>query len=379
MSSFNRPLPRLTVAAFTFALLVVSLSSCAKNDPATPPAPAATTTVAPDEIIATVNGSPVSRKFYEMFLRNGREELGLTADTEEGRRKLEELREGIVSELIDRALIAQEAGRRGLQVTPERLSQTEQREIAKLGGERQFAEYLQTHNFTRDEYRAGIRDMIYGELLTEEAAAQSTVSDEEIKTYYETQRRRDGGSLQLPERVTAAHILVNARPQTISQELQRERGLNGDALAVAVRGELERRRARATELRREAARAGANFAELARARSDDAATRERGGDLGTFAHGAHTRAFDDAAFALKPGEVSDVIETEYGYHIIKLTGREPARAVRLEEAAPEIRTRLLKEKRARLLAGWLKEARGKAKVSIREAYRFGGLKTEFPA
>jgi parvulin-like peptidyl-prolyl isomerase len=377
MPSFKRLLTRTTIATFTFALLVLSLA-CAKNDPATPPAPAA---AAPDEIIATVNGSPVSRKFYEMFLRNGREALGLNADTEEGRRKLDELREGIVSELVDRALIAQEAVRRGLQVTPERLSQTEQREIMKLGGERQFAEYLQTHNLTRDEYRAVIRDMIYGELLTEAAAAQSTVSDEEIKTYYEAQRRRgDDPSLQLPERVTAAHILVNARPQTISQELQREQGLTGDALAVAVRRELEQRRARAAELRREAARAeGANFAELARARSDDAATRERGGDLGTFARGAHTRAFDDAAFKLKPGEVSEVIETEYGYHVIKLTGREPARAVRLEEAAPEIRARLLAEKRARLLALWLKEARGKAKVSIKEAYRFGGLKTEFPA
>ncbi|MCA1564258.1 MAG: peptidylprolyl isomerase [Acidobacteria bacterium] len=378
MSSFNRPPRCITIAAFTCALLLILSLACAKDDP-TRPSAATTTTDAPDEIIATVNGSPVSRKFYEMFLRNGREELGLTADTEEGRRKLDELREGIVSELIDRALIAQEAGRRGLHVTPERLGQTEQREITKLGGERQFAAYLQTHNLTRDEYRAGIRDMIYGELLTEEAAAQSTVSDEEIKTYYEAQRRRSDPSLQLPERVTAAHILVNARPQMISQELQREQGLTGAALAAAVRGELERRRARAAELRREAARAGANFAELARAYSDDAATRERGGDLGTFAHGAHTRAFDDAAFALKPGEVSAVVETEYGYHVIKLAGREPARAVRLEEAAPEIRTRLLKEKRARLLADWLKEARGKAKVSISEAYRFGGLKTEFPA
>ena len=155
--------------------------------------------------------------------------------------------------------------------------------------------------------------------------------------------------------------------------------MTGDALAAAVRGELEQRRARAAELRREAARAGANFAELARQYSDDAATRERGGDLGTFAHGAHTRAFDDAAFKLKPGEVSEVIETEYGYHILKLTAREPSRAVSLEEAAHGIRTRLLAQKQARLLADWLEEARRKAQVRVKEAYRFGELKTKFPA
>lgn len=383
MSTFTRLLRRTIVATLASALLVVSLSSCAKSDrdasppPAAPVPPAAA--VAPDETIADVNGRPVSRKLYEMFLRNGREALGLNADTEEGRRKLDELREGIVSELVDRALIAQEAERRGWQVAPERLSHTEQREIAKLGGERQFAEYLKTHNLTRDEYRAQIRDIIYGEMLTEEAAAQSTVSDEEIKTYYEARRRLGDPSLQLPERVTAAHILFNARPQTISQELQRERNLTGDALAAAVRGRLEQRRALAEEVRRNAVQKHASFANLALEYSDDAATRERGGDLGTFAHGAHTRAFDDAAFKLKPGEVSGVVETEYGYHIIKLTEREPARAVRLAEAADGIRTRLLAEKQARLLAGWLRDARGKAKVSIKEAYRFGRLQAEFPA
>jgi parvulin-like peptidyl-prolyl isomerase len=360
-------------------LLILSLASCAKNETAAPHA-ATTTTAAnsPDEIIATVNDRPVSRKLYEMFLRNGREALGVGEETAEGRRKLEELREGIVSELIDRALIAGEAVRRGLPVTPELLSRIEQREIMKLGGDTQFAEYLRTHDLTRDEYAASVRDMAYGELMTEEAARHASVSDEEIKTYYEAQRRAGDASLRLPERVAAAHILVSARPQTISQQLQREQGMTGDALATAVRGELEQRRARAAELRREAARAGANFAELARQYSDDAATRERGGDLGTFAHGAHTRAFDDAAFKLKPGEVSEVVETEYGYHIVKLTGREPSRAVTLEEAAHGIRTRLLAQKQARLLADWLEEARRKAQVRIKEAYRFGELKTKFP-
>ncbi|HEX8129669.1 MAG TPA: peptidylprolyl isomerase [Pyrinomonadaceae bacterium] len=377
MSLFNRLLRRTTIATLASALLVLSLS-CAKNEPAAPHTATATAD-ATDEAIATVNDRPVSRKLYEMFLRNGREALGINPDTEEGRLKLYELREGIVSELIDRTLIAQEAERRGFQVMLERLNETEQREIAKLGGEQQFAEYLRTHNLTRDEYRAQIRDMVYGELLTEEAARQASVSDEEIKTYYEAHRRSGDPSLQLPERITAAHILINARPQTISQELQREQRLTGDMLAVAVRRELQRRRALAEEVRYNAVGRHASFANLAREYSDDAATRERGGDLGTFARGAHTRAFDDAAFKLKPGEVSEVVETEYGYHIIKLAGRDDARAVTLREATPDIRTRLLAEKQARLLAAWLKEARGKAKVSIREAYRFGRLKTEFPA
>lgn len=354
------------------ALLILSVA-CAKNDAPTP----TVATSAPDEIIATVNERPVSRKLYEMFLQNGREALGINPAKEEDRRKLEELREGIVSELVDRALISQEAERRGLQVTPERLAETESREITKLGGEGLFADYLQTHGLARDEYRAVVRDMIYGELMTEEAARQATVSDEEIKTYYEAHRKDE--PFQLPERITASHILVGARPQTVSEQIQREQGLTGDVLAIAVRAELKNRRALAEDLRRNAVQAHASFSSLAQKFSDDQATRERGGDLGTFARGAHTPAFDDAAFALKSGEVSNVVETEYGYHIIKSRGREPARTASLEEAAPDVRRRLVAQKQAALLAGWLKEARARANVRIKEAYRLGALKTEFPA
>lgn len=367
MSSFTRRPARNFIVALTLALLILS-AACAKNE---------TTTNAPDETIATVNDRPVSRKLYEMFLQNGREALGLNLAKEEDRRKLEELREGIVSELVDRALISQEAERRGIEITPERLAETESREITKLGGEGQFADYLREHNLSRDEYRAVVRDMLYGELMTEEAAREATVSDEEIKTYYEAHRKDE--SLQLPERITASHILINARPQAISEQIQREQGLTGDVLAGAVRGELKNRRALAEDLRRSAVKAHASFDSLAQEYSDDPATRARGGDLGTFARGAHTRAFDDAAFRLRTGEVSEVVETEYGYHVIKLRGREPARTVSLAEAAPEVRRRLVAQKQAALLAVRLKEARARASVRIKEAYRFGALKTEFPA
>lgn len=374
MPSFTRRAARKLIAALTLALLIISVA-CAKKETHAPTTAAETN--APGEIIATVNERPVPRKLYEMFLRNGSEALGLNPAKEEDRSKLEELREGIVSELIDRALIAQEGERRGLPVTPERFGEIESREITKLGGEAQFADYLRTHQLARDEYRAVVRDMLYGELMTEEAARQATVSDEEIKTYYEAHRKDE--FLQLPERITASHILINARPQTIAQELQREQGLTGDVLARAVQGELENRRAQAEDVRRNAIQSHASFASLAQQYSDDQATRERGGALGTFARGAHTRAFDDAAFALKAGEVSRVVETEYGYHVIKLHGREAARAVSLAEAAPEIRRRLVAQKQAALLAGWLREARARADVRIKEAYRFGALKTEFPA
>ena len=356
----------LVVSALCLLLLAACSRDGARNSPAFPAG----------EAVATVDGRAVPAKLYEMFLRNGREALSIDERTEDGRRQLGELREGVVAELIDRALITAEAERRGLRLTPEMLATREQQEITKLGGEQRFQQYLADHGLTRDDYRAVVRDMLYGELMTEEAGKSISISDEEVKTYYD--EHKADAWLQQPERVTASHVLVAARPNVVSQALGREKNLTGDALAAAVRAEIARLRGKAEELRRRAA-AGADFAALARAHSDDPASRERGGGLGTFAREAHTRAFDEAVFRLQPNEVGPVVETEFGFHVVKLHTRHPPRTFSLSEAAPEIRRRLLADKQARTLRDWLAEARRRSQVRVSEPYRFGALRNEYPA
>jgi peptidyl-prolyl cis-trans isomerase C len=327
-------------------------------------------------VVATINGRAVSTRLYEMYLRNGREALGLELDKEQGRRLFEQLKEGIVSELIDRFLVAQEAERRGLTITPERMTEAERRTIAQFGGDQKYDEYLSQNRLTRDEYREVLRTEIYGELLRAELSKGVAVSDLDIKAYYDAHKTEP--AFQIPERVTASHILVAARPNLIAQELQRDKGLAGEALTKAVREEMNARRARAEELRRKAA-GGADFAALARESSDDPSSRASGGELGTFTRDSHTRAFDDAAFALKPGATSAVVETDFGFHIIRVTAHEQARTMTIAEATPEISKRLQTEREAARLTDWLKEARRTATVRINEPFRFGKLRDEFPA
>ena len=327
-------------------------------------------------VVATVNDRPISTRLYEMYLKNGREELGLDPKTEDGRKKLDQLREGIVSEMIDRTLIAQEAERRGLAIAPEKIREAEERTIQQFGGEQKYDAYLAEHRLTRDEYREVIKSEIYGELMRQDVNKGLTVTDEEIGKYYEAHKMEP--QFQRPELVTASHILINARPNLISQQLQREKNLSGEALAKAAREELEKRRKLAEDVRGRAA-AGADFAALARQYSEDPSSREQGGSLGTFARNSHTSGFDDAAFALQPGRLSAVVQTEYGFHIIKVTAREAARSQTLAEATPEIRRLLLAEREAAKLTESLKELRRKARVRINEPFRFGALKNEFPA
>ncbi|MFL6228455.1 MAG: peptidylprolyl isomerase [Pyrinomonadaceae bacterium] len=363
--------PRATLFALAFCAL---LAACAKDS--TPSASNISADArAAGAVVANVNGRAISAKLYEMFLRNGRDALGIDEATPEGRRARAELQEGIVSDLIDRALVSADAERRGLRVTNDALDERERRETTQRGGEEKFRSFLSDHGLTREEYREVLRDQLYGEMLSDEAGKNVSVSDDEVKKYYG--EHKDDPAFEQPARVTAAHVLVAARPTVIAEQLRAEKHLAGDALATAVRDEVARRREKAEELRRRAA-AGADFTRLAREASDDPATRERGGDLGTFAPGSHTRAFDDAAFALKVGEVSPVVETEFGFHVIKLSGREPARRVTPAEAAPEIRQQLLAAKQAQLLKDWLAEARRRAQVRVAEPYRFGALKDQYP-
>jgi len=73
------------------------------------------------------------------------------------------------------------------------------------------------------------------------------------------------------------------------------------------------------------------------------------------------------------------VQTDFGFHVIKVTAREAARSATLAEAAPEIRRRLLAERQAQTLNDWLKDARRKAAIKLNEPYRFGELRKEFPA
>lgn len=327
-------------------------------------------------VVATVNGRAISTRLYEMYLKNGQEGLGIDSSTDEGKRKLALLREGIVSELIDRSLIAQEAERRGLLITPAEMTEAEQRAAVQFGGEKQYDEYLSRHRLSREEYREVIRSEIYGARLREEFSKKISVTDEDLKKYYD--EHKTDPSLQLPERVTASHILIAARPHQIRQQLQQDKNLTGDALEREVREEMARLRARAEDVRRKAL-TGADFAQLAREFSEDPSSREEGGALPAFTRNSHPKTFDDAAFALKPGAISQVIETDYGFHIIKVSAHEQARTETLEEAAAEIRQRLLSERLGRSLKEWLAGARRSAAIRISEPFRFGSLKEQFPA
>lgn len=123
------------------------------------------------ETVATVEGKKIDAKTYRMYLRNGIEALGLSESSEEGRRRVETLKESIIDELIDRTLIEAEAERRNVSITEEIFSTAYNRRVAELGGQEIYRAYLAEHSLTDQDFRRIVGQEILGELMQKELTA----------------------------------------------------------------------------------------------------------------------------------------------------------------------------------------------------------------
>jgi peptidyl-prolyl cis-trans isomerase C len=182
-------------------------------------------------------------------------------------------------------------------------------------------------------------DFIIQKLLQEEVVSKITVSDEETQESYEA--RKD--QFNEPEQVQASHILIMVKSEAPQEEKDAARKKIEDILAQV--------------------KAGEDFAELAKEHSD-CPSKERGGDLGFFAQGQMVKPFEEAAFALSEGEISDIVETQYGYHIIKATGRKPQRQIPFDEVKDQLQQSLLKQKTDTEVKNWIDELRANATIEI---------------
>lgn len=315
-------------------------------------------------VVATVDGVGIPSSLFRTYVRSGSEALRLDKTTEEGHKALLALEQGVLDELIDRTLVAAEARRRGLVVGDADVARRLDQLVAQIGGEPGYRSYLAEHGLSDAEFRGSIEQELLGLRLQTELTRGVIASESELRSAFAEERRNPALRALFvdPEQVAASHILIAARPALIERDL-RARGLSGTAVAEAVREEMERRRQRAEAVRGRAA-AGKDFALLARELSEDPSSRAQGGDLGAFARGIHTKSFDDAAFALPPGSVSPVVQTEYGYHVIVVRRHQPERERRLEEVRGGLEARLLSRKRAQHLRSWLERRRRNAEVRV---------------
>ena len=301
---------------------------------AAPPAPPAKPVPAVlPAVVARVNGVDIASADLEKAIRNLEANVGNAIPAE----RRNEIYRGILDQLIEMRLLEQEAASRNIKATDAEIQQGIDQMKQQAPSPEAFTKALASRKMTEADLRAEARQRLaVDKLLTTEVEPKAVVGEADIADFY----KKNPQFFMQPESLRASHILLKAD----TPEAKAAAKTKADDLLRQIQG-------------------GADFATLAKQHSADGSAAA-GGDLGFFPRGQMVKPFEDAAFALKAGEVSGVVETEFGYHIIKAAEHRTARTVPLAEVSDRIAQALRQQKQQQLAQEFVQSLKGKAKVEI---------------
>lgn len=348
--------------------------------------------------IAEVDGQTISVQEFSNQMQNLRKKLQAEGKTDPAILESPEIKQSVLDRLINDKLISAEAKEHHFNVSDEQLTKyvTSLPEFNQDGHFSQELydqilaqnklsvsrfENMMKEDLKAQQVRQGFATLVYqpkslshqvlqvanqsrevtvAELKTKDFVSQVTVDAAEVKAYYEKNKEK----FRTPEQVKLQFALLSAnnlvRTMNVPEEevkafyTQNAEKFQGDEQRRASHILIgfgvsptpkakEDARKKAESVLAEVNKAGAKFDELAKKYSQDPGSAQKGGDLGMFARGAMVKSFDEAVFSMKPGEVSGLVESEFGYHIIKLTEIQGA-SQSYESVKPQILGELMYQK-----------------------------------
>ena len=271
------------------------------------------------ESVAVVNGIVITRAQFDKELNVQRQRI-----SRQGKQvsddQMAEMKTETLEALIEREVLYQESQKAGIKVTDQKVNDQMAGIKKRFPNEEEFNKALSNMNLTEDEVRAQIlHGLAIRELIDQKVAGKVVITDEETRAYY------DGNSqlFQQPEQVKASHILIKVEATADDAKKTEAR-----KIIVEVQQKLKD---------------GGDFAALAKEYSQGP-SGSRGGDLGYFKRGQMVKPFDDVAFSMKTNEVSDLVETRFGYHLIKVYDKKPEKTLAYADVKDKIAQRLKQEK-----------------------------------
>jgi len=250
--------------------------------------------------------------------------------------KLKGLIDQAATSLAERKLLLAAAGAAKTVVPPEELEKALQAQYAQAGGEPAFLEVLKKADISIDHVKKSIQEsMLINKFLSGVAENGAKVSDDELRKAYEQETVGD-------KTATVRHVLILTQGKTEPDKVLARKKIE-DILAKA--------------------KAGEDFAGLAKQYSEDPGSKDNGGLYEDFPRGKMVKPFEDAAFSVPVGGLSGVIETEYGYHILQVVGRKKETRP-FEEVRAELDSRLKQGKQGTAVQDFVKGLKDKAKFKL---------------
>lgn len=292
-----------------------------------------------EEVAAFVNGEPIVAAAVQGEI-NGILGRFQAQGSKPNEAEMASLRESVLDKMIKLELLGQESKKAGIAVSATDID-TELKGYKKgFADDKAFAKALGEAGITETELRKQIgKNIAIQKFIDTKFKGKVQITEQEAKDFYNSNQDK----FAQPELVHARHILINAKETESKADKDRKR-----AKLVQIQKQLK---------------GGANFADLAKQFSD-CPSKERGGDLGFFPRGQMVKPFDQAVFKMMPGDVSDIVETEFGYHLIKLEEKKPAKTVSFDEAKAKITAYLTQEKVTANIEAFLAAAKSKATIKM---------------
>lgn len=294
---------------------------------------------APNDPAAVVNESVITQEALAFETQRAIEQLARRGQVP-SEEMMPQIREDVLNRMIEEELLYQASQAAGIKVPDSRVEKELASIKERFPSDKEFQEALAGIGMSEDDLKRKItRGVAIEELIKNDVVQEIEVSDEESRSFYE----QNASMFEKPEQVKARHILIKTVEDATAEQKTEARKRIDDVRQKVVDG--------------------GDFAALAQEYSEGPSSA-RGGDLGYFSRGQMVKPFEDVAFVLEKGEISEVVETQFGYHIIEVTDHRAASVVAYETAQAQIAERLKAEKSRSQIRAYIETLRGKADIKI---------------
>jgi peptidyl-prolyl cis-trans isomerase SurA len=256
-----------------------------------------------------------------------------------------QIRRAALEHLIDKKLLDQKVKELNIKVSDEEIKQAidDVKRQNNMASQEVLVTALASQGLTYEQYRTQLQEQIEKlKLVSMEVRAKIQVGETEMREYYEANRAK----YTEEETFRARHIFFRTNEKAPAEDIKRS--MNTALMVLAE------------------AKGGKDFAELAKSYSEDPAARKDGGALGTFKKGEMMPELEAAILSMKPGEVSELVHTPSGFHIIKLEERTSGKVKSFESVKTEIEDLLYRKKSEERFSQWAKELRSKASIELKD-------------
>ncbi len=294
--------------------------------------------------IAKINGQSITKTEFESRMAKVKtmmEAQGVDYKGAQGEQMLKGVKKQVFDQMTQDILIAQEAKKLGVKVEDKQITERYDMAKASYPSEKEFKDALQKFGMNDADLREYFQKDLLSQAVFDKLNKDLKITPEEIQKYYDQNKQQ----FVTPDMVKASHILIKVDKS-------------------APKADLDKAKAKAQSLIDQLGK-GADFAKLAKENTEDPGSKDNGGEVGEFSQQDNlVPEFKDAAFKLKVGEYTkEPVQTDFGWHIIKVTGTKAAGQRSYEEVKSYIESQLLNQKKNEKISAYLTELKDKAKIT----------------